>query len=51
MTSVAPHARAGEFKVGFELLSVARYEKRYRDQQLKYLERKAAKFGLQLAPT
>ena len=26
------------------------FEKRYRDQQLKYLEKKAAKFGLQLVP-
>jgi transposase len=40
-----------KYKVEYEPLSVAEYEKRYRDQQLKYLEKKAAKFGLQLVPT
>jgi len=31
-------------------LSAAEYERRYQQQQLKYLEKKAAKFGLQLVP-
>lgn len=33
-----------------EPLSVAEYEKRYRDQQIKYLEKRVAKFGFQLTP-
>jgi len=40
-----------KYKIEYEPLSVAAYEKRYREQQLKYLEKKAAKFGLQLVPT
>ncbi len=40
-----------KYKVEYEPLSVAEYERRYREQQLKYLEKKAAKFGLQLVPT
>lgn len=40
-----------KYKVEYEPLSVAEYEKHYREQQIKYLERKAAKFGFQLAPT
>ena len=40
-----------KYKVEYEPLSVAEYEKHYQDQQLKYLEKKAAKFGLQLVPT
>ena len=40
-----------KYKIEYEPLSVAEYEKRYREQQLKYLEKKAAKFGLQLVPT
>ena len=39
------------YKIEYEPLSVAEYEKRYREQQLKYLEKKAAEFGLQLVPT
>jgi len=40
-----------KYKMEYEPLSVVEYEKRYREQQLKYLEKKAAKFGLQLVPT
>ena len=40
-----------KYKVEYEPLSVAEYEKHYREQQIKYLEKKAAKFGFQLAPT
>lgn len=39
------------YKMEYEPLSVAQYEQRYREQQLKYLEKKAARFGLQLIPT
>lgn len=37
-------------KVEYEPLSIAAYEKHYREQQLKFLEKKAAKLGLQLVP-
>lgn len=40
-----------KYKVEYEPLSIAEYEQHYREQQLKYLEKKAAKFGLQLVPT
>jgi len=40
-----------KYKIEYEPLSVAAYENRYREQQLKYLGKKAAKFGLQLVPT
>jgi transposase len=39
-----------KYKIEYEPLSVAEYEKRYREQQLNYLEKKAAKLGFQLAP-
>jgi transposase len=39
-----------KYQVEYEPLSVAEYEKRYREQQIKYLEKRAAKFGFQLAP-
>ncbi len=37
-------------KVEYQPLSVGEYEKRYQEQQIKYLQKKAAKFGFQLAP-
>jgi transposase len=37
--------------VQYEPLSLSEYEKRYRDRQIKYLEKKVAKFGFQLTPT
>lgn len=39
-----------KYHVEFEPLNVAEYERHYQEQQVKYLERKAAKFGFQLAP-
>jgi hypothetical protein len=38
-----------KYQVEYEPLNVSEYEKRYRDQQIKYLEKRAAKFGFQLA--
>lgn len=40
-----------KYKVEYEPLSAAQYEQHYRQQQLKYLQKKAAKFGFQLVPT
>lgn len=40
-----------KYKVEYEPVSVAEYEKHYREQQIKYLQKKAAKFGFQLTPT
>jgi transposase len=40
-----------KYQVEYEPLSVAEYEQHYREQQLKYLHKKAAKFGFQLTPT
>jgi len=37
-------------KVEYEPLSLAQYEQHYREQQLKYLHKKAAKLGIQLTP-
>ena len=37
-------------QVEYEPLSVAEYEKRYEAQQLKYLQKKAAKLGYQVVP-
>jgi transposase len=38
-------------QVAYEPLSLSEYEKRYRDRQIKYLEKKLAKFGFHLTPT
>jgi transposase len=40
-----------KYQVEYEPLSVQAYEQHYREQQIKYLERKAAKLGFQLMPT
>lgn len=40
-----------KYKVEYEPLNVAEYEAHYREQQIKYLQKKAAKLGFQLAPT
>lgn len=40
-----------KYQVEYKPISVSEYEKRYHDRQVKYLEKKAAKFGFQLAPT
>jgi transposase len=39
-----------KYQVAYEPLSVSEYEKRYHDRQIKYLEKKTAKFGFQLTP-
>lgn len=39
-----------KYQVEYEPLSTQEYENHYREQQIKYLIRKAAKFGFQLAP-
>lgn len=39
-----------KYKVEFETISVEEYEKKYRQQQLKYMRKKAAKLGYQLVP-
>lgn len=40
-----------KYKAEYEPLSVAEYEQHYREQQIKYLQKKAAKLGFQLTPT
>jgi len=40
-----------KYQVEYEPLSVQEYEKHYREQQIKYLEKKAAGFGFQLTST
>ena len=39
-----------KYKVEYEKINVEEYEKKYKDQQVKYMQKKAAKFGLQLVP-
>lgn len=39
-----------KYQMEYEPLNMSEYEKRYHDQQIKYLEKRAAKFGFQLAP-
>jgi len=39
-----------KYKVEYEPLNVSEYEKRYREQQIKYLQKKATKFGFVLSP-
>jgi len=39
-----------KYQVEYEPLSVSQYQQHYRQQQLKYLHNKAAKFGFQLTP-
>ena len=39
-----------KYQVEYETISVEEYERRYRDQQLKYMKKKAAKLGFQLVP-
>jgi transposase len=40
-----------KFKVEYEPLSLNEYQKYYEAQQIKYMRKKAAKFGFQLVPT
>jgi hypothetical protein len=39
-----------KYKVAYETISVTEYEKKYEEQQIKYMRKKAAKFGFQLIP-
>jgi transposase len=39
-----------KYKVEYETISVEAYEQKYQDQQIKYMKKKAAKFGFQLVP-
>lgn len=39
-----------KYKVEYETISVVEYEKKYKEQQLKYMKRRAAKLGYQLIP-
>ena len=40
-----------KYRVEYEPLNVNEYQKHYEEQQIKYLKKKAAKFGFQLLPT
>jgi len=40
-----------KYQVEYEPLSVNEYEKKYKEQQIKYMKKKAAKLGYQLVPT
>ena len=40
-----------KYQVEYEPLSVNEYQKHYEEQQIKYMRKKAAKFGFQLVPT
>jgi transposase len=39
-----------KYKVEYEKINVEEYEKKYKDQQIKYMKKKAEKFGFQLVP-
>lgn len=39
-----------KYKVEYEKIDVEEYEQKYKDQQLKYIKKKAEKFGFQLVP-
>ena len=39
-----------KYKVEYDPLSVKEYQKQYEEQQIKYMKKKAAKFGFQLVP-
>jgi hypothetical protein len=39
-----------KYKVEYDPLSVNEYQKQYDEQQVKYMKKKAAKFGFQLIP-
>jgi len=44
-------ADAGFYKVEFDPLSVNEYQAKYEQQQVEYMQKKAAKLGFQLSPT
>jgi hypothetical protein len=39
-----------KYKVEYQTISLAAYEKKYQEQQLKYMQKKAAKLGYHLVP-
>ena len=39
-----------KYKIEYETISVEEYEQKYREQQFKYMRKKAAKMGYQLVP-
>jgi hypothetical protein len=39
-----------KYKVEYEPISLNEYQKQYEEQQIKYMKKKAAKFGFQLVP-
>ncbi len=39
-----------EDQVEYEKINVEEYEKKYKDAQIKYIKKKAGKFGFQLVP-
>ncbi len=39
-----------KYKVEYEQISIEEYEKKYKEQQIKYMKKKAEKFGFQLVP-
>ena len=39
-----------KYKVEYETISVTEYEKKYEEQQIKYMKKKAQKLGFQLIP-
>lgn len=40
-----------KYKVEYEKIDVEQYEQKYKDQQIKYMKKKAEKLGFQLVPT
>ena len=42
--------RSLKYKIEFEEIDVTEYEKKYEEQQIKYVTKKAAKLGFQLVP-
>lgn len=43
--------RPPDYNVEYDPLSVNEYQKRYEEQQIKYMKKRAAKLGFQLVPT
>jgi transposase len=39
-----------KYQMEYEPISLNEYQKRYEEQQIKYIKKKAAKFGFQLVP-
>ena len=39
-----------KYKVEYETISVEEYEEKYKQEQIKYMKKKAEKFGFQLVP-